>query len=283
MIQKKKEKLTTNKDLIFPEQSHLSIQFSLDGFSFCVLNKEKNTFFALQDFDFKEYNNTPERLLENIKTVFKEATLLDRNYNSVNVCHISELSSLVPKAVFDENKLREYARFNNKIFAFDYLVHDEIKGQDIMNVFIPYVNINNFLLDHYGGFEYKHYSSVLLENLMVVYKNSLVPHMFAHINSNHFELIVLADNKLQLYNTFNFSTKEDFMYYVLFTAEQLKLDPEKFELVLLGNVEKEDELYTIAYKFVRNVGLLENRFNYTFDPIFTEEDKRAFFTLFNQY
>ena len=54
----------------------------------------------------------------------------------------------------------------------------------------------------------------------------------------HFEIIVIANKKLQLYNTFQFTSKEDFIYYVLFTAEQLKLNPEKFELLLLGSDRK---------------------------------------------
>lgn len=283
MIQLKKSKLTKNKELFTPEKSHLSIQFSLDGFSFCILNKENNTFTALGDYGIKEFNSTPEKLLSNILSIYKEEPMLSKKYDSVNICHINELSTLVPKPLFDENKLRDYVKFNNKIFSFDYLVYDEIRNHEIINIFIPYVNINNYMLDQYGGFEYKHYSSILLENLMGIYKYSLVPHMFAHISDNHFEILVFANKKLQLYNTFNYTTKEDFIYYLLFAAEQLKLNPEKFELILLGNVEKDDALYSIAYKYVRNVSLIENRSKYKFDEVFTEGDKRSYFTLFNQF
>ena len=66
-------------------------------------------------------------------------------------------------------------------------------------------------------------------------------------------------------------------------AEQLKLNPEKFEFLLLGNVEKDDELFKIAYKYIRNVSLLENRYNYAYDTAFTEEDKRSYYTLLNQF
>jgi hypothetical protein len=153
----------------------------------------------------------------------------------------------------------------------------------MVTVYIPYVNINNFFLDRFGGYDFKHYSHILIENLLSIYKYSLVPHVFAHVHNNHFELIVIADKKLQLYNTFTFSTKEDFIYYVLFTAEQLKLNPEKFEFILLGSVEKDDELYKIAYKYIRNISLIENRSKYSYDDVFTEADKRTYYTLLNQY
>ncbi|MDX5583751.1 MAG: DUF3822 family protein, partial [Aureibaculum sp.] len=146
-----------------------------------------------------------------------------------------------------------------------------------------YININNFFIDRFGGYDFKHYSHILIENLLGIYKYSLVPHVFAHVHNNHFELIVIADKKLQLYNTFTFSTKDDFIYYALFTAEQLKLNPEKFEFILLGSVEKDDELYKIAYKYIRNVSLIENRSKYSYDDVFTESDKRTYYTLLNQY
>jgi len=284
MIQtKKKIKTTKILDIANLEVSHLSIQFSLDGFSFCILDKDSKTFTTLYDYTFEETNNSPQKLLENISSVFKDEKLLQKKYRSVSVSHINELATLVPKPLFDEERLKDYISYNTKAYANDYFVYDEIKNQDMVSVYIPYVNINNFLLDQYKEFDFKHYSNILIESLLGIYKYSLVPHMFAHINDNHFELIVIANKKLQLYNTFKFSTKEDFIYYVLFTSEQLKLNPEKFELVLLGNIEKDDELYKMAYTYVRNVSLLENRSKYQYDDSFTEIDKRKYYTLLNQY
>ena len=51
-------------------------------------------------------------------------------------------------------------------------------------------------------------------------------------------------------------TKEDFIYYLLFTAEQLQLNPEEFPVVLMGSVNKNDDLFNITYKYVRHVSLL---------------------------
>ncbi len=282
MIQKKKKKIN-NLDLSNLKDSHLSIQFSLDGFSFCLFNKNTSTFTALYDYTFTEQHHTPQKLISNISSVFKTEELLKEKFDSVSVTHVNNLATIVPKPLFDEDNLKAYLKFNTKVFKQDYFVFDEIKNHDIINVYIPYVNVNNLLLDHYSGFDYKHYSTILIENLLNIYKYSLVPHMFVHVHNNHFEVIVIADKKLQLCNTFEFSTKEDFIYYILFVAEQLQMNPEKFELFLLGDIKEEDELFKIAYQFVRNVKLLENRSKYQFDSIFTEEDKRTHFALFNQY
>ena len=281
MITKKKKIKTTNQTNL--KDSHLSIQFSLDGFSFCVLHKDSKTFTELHEYTFQETNNAPQKLLENITKVFKEDSLLEQKYHSISVSHINEMATLVPKPLFDEKRLKEYVNFNTKVYTTDHLVYDEIKNHDIISVYIPYTNINNFLLDQFKEFEFKHYSNILINSLLGIYKYSLVPHMFAHIHNNHFELIVIAKNKLQLYNTFQFSSKEDFIYYVLFTAEQLNLNPEKLELILLGTIEKDNDIFKIAFKYIKNVSLIENRSNYLYDDAFTEIDKRKYYTLLNQY
>ena len=256
----------------------------MDGFSFCVLNKDSKEFSILYDYHFKEKEvNTPQKLLTNIADVFDTNQILKQKFNSVTVSHINDLSTLVPKPLFDKNKLSNYVEFNNKVLRHDYFVYDEIKNHDIINVYAPYVNVNNFFIDQFGAFEFKHFSTVLVENLTDIYKYSLAPQMFANVCDNHFEIIVIFDKKLQLYNTFEYTAKEDFIYYILFTAEQLKMNPEKFELQLLGNVEKDDDLYNIAHKYVRNVNLLENRSRYSYSEDFTEKIKRQYFTLLHQF
>jgi len=39
----------------------------------------------------------------------------------------------------------------------------------------------------------------------------------------------------------------------------------------------------MAFAYIRNVSLLENRSKYTFDTAFTEDIKREFFTLLHQF
>ena len=124
---------------------------------------------------------------------------------------------------------------------------------------------------------------MLITNLLSTYRFSEHPHLFVHLDKNHMYVVGISDNKLQLYNSFPFNTREDFLYYLLFAAEQLGMDPESFELVLSGDIDKTSELYEIAYTYVRKIGLIENRFQYEFDPSVSESMKRMHLTLIHQY
>ena len=264
-------------------ETHLSIQLSLNGFSFCVIDKTYDLVQKLVHHAFEDIAAGPEDLLARIQSIFEKETLLQQKYGSVNVSHVNELSSLVPKPFFDESKLKDYIRYSSKTFDNDYIVWDEIENHDLINVYIPFVNVNNFLLERFGSFEYKHFSTVLITNLLSTYRYSEHPHIFIHVDRNRMYVVAISNNKLQLYNSFSFKTREDFLYYLLFAAEQLDMDPENFELVLSGDIDKNSELYDIAYTYVRKIGLIENRFKYEFDTSVSESLKRKHMTLIHQY
>jgi len=283
MDQKKKQQIKSAIDFSNLSDKHLSIQLSLDGFSFCIINTVENQFEKLEHHPFHNGSPTPEKLLNNVVDLFSKNKDLQKRYGSVNITHVNQLSSLVPKSLFDEEHSRDYLKFSTKTYSNDYIVHDELENHDMINVYIPFVNVNNFFLERFGSFEYKHFSTVLVNNLMNTYKYSEHPHMFAHIGHDRFEIVVIARNKLMLYNSFDYQGKEDFIYYVLFTAEQLDLDPEKFELVLAGKISTESDLYDVAYKYVRKVSLLEIRSQFKFSSNISEATQRRHFTLINQY
>ena len=74
MDQKKKVK-TRSIDPKNLFETHLSIQLSLDGFSFCVIDKSYNLVQELVHHEFEEKAGTPENLLARIEEIFKRVDL----------------------------------------------------------------------------------------------------------------------------------------------------------------------------------------------------------------
>lgn len=257
----------TNNDTKKPTNLELSIQISLSGLSFCILQRETHTISALKHFNFEKKLN-PLEVLDQLTHLFNTEDALQYTYSKVNVIHVNDLSTLVPKPLFNEDCLADYLKFNSKILKSDFIAFDEITTNDCFNVYVPYININNFIYDKFGSFTYKHFSTILIERILSIEKNTDDVKLYTNVNLTHFEIIVVVKGKLTLYNTFEYTTKEDFIYYILFTAEQLHLNPETLNLILIGNVLKDDDLYKIAYKYIRNVsfGKQLDIYNYTEIP-----------------
>lgn len=258
------QRILVKKNNIDPLKNNiLSIQVSLSGLSFCILNSDTNTYTYYKKIQFERKLN-PGEVLDKLVHNFNTENELQQTFKSVCVVHNNELSTLVPKSVFNEDFLADYLKFNSKILRTDFIAHDEILTNDSINVYVPYVNINNYLYERFGEFEFMHFSTILLDTILGIEKNNNSAKMYAHINESHFEIIVLNNGQLELYNSFDFSSKEDFVYYILFTAEQLQMNPEDFPLILIGNITEDHELFKIAYTYVRDVSILESRSNRAF-------------------
>jgi len=258
----------------------LSIQISLDGFSFCIYNSTLKQLEALKNYDIKVDNL--DELLSKIKFIFKTEPLLDYNFNKVNVCHINNLSTLVPKSLFDSSKLNQYLNLSIKTLKNDYFDYDELSLIEAVNVYIPFVNVNNFMIDRFGSFEFNHISSLFIKNILEQSNKSINSKMYVYVFENKLYIIVCEVKKLIFYNSFNYLTKEDFIYYILFVAEQLEMNSNNFELNLLGNITNNSELYILAHKYIKNIKLFNYNLNYdTLIPL-SDLQKRRFYNLLHQ-
>ena len=136
------------------------------------------------------------------------------------------------------------------------------------------------MIDRFGAFNYKHSSSILVDKLLDLSKNNDDKKMYVHKSVAHFEIVVVQNQQLLLFNSFDYNTPEDFIYYILFAAEQLGLNPENFNLELIGGINKNDAFYDIVYKYVRNISLIDVS-NLQSKNNFTETENRQNFILFN--
>ncbi|ANW96069.1 hypothetical protein AXE80_07165 [Wenyingzhuangia fucanilytica] len=243
-----------SKETLIHNHKKLSIQLSSDGFSFCVYSNQQEQYEHVVSIPFSTKITTPTSILEEVKNIFENNVLLHETYEEVILIHHNELNTFVPQAFFSEEILNNYLQNTVKVFDNDYVSYDELDELEMNNVYIPFVNVNNYIFDSFGAFTYLHSSTVFLQNIL---KSNSVSNkeMFVNVHQNNFQLIVIENNQLLLSNHFNYQTKEDFVYYILFVAEQLKMDPNQFSLTLYGNIKEKDEAYQLLYNYIRNVSI----------------------------
>ncbi len=242
---------TTKKNI---HSKKLSIQVSLNGLSFCILDQSKDRIIYFKRIDFDKQLD-PIKVLSKIELTYEKEKELNQAVDEVVVLFTNSLFSLVPEEIFDEDNAASYLKFNTKILKTDFIAFDKIHP-DIINVYIPYANITNYFFDKYGEFEYRHSLSVLIESLLKQPKDMDGPKVFLHSHLDTYELVIIENQKLLFANSFKFDTKEDFLYYLLFTAEQLNLEPNEFELIMMGDITKDSEEYNFAWNYIRNISFM---------------------------
>jgi len=286
MIQKKIQTQNNLVDFQNLEKSHLSVQINLDGLTYCIFDKDLVDVVQLTEYEFTNRAQTPEQLLEAVKMVYEQEPLLSRKFDSVNVSHKNNLSTIVPETLFDKQNKKDYLKYTVKVLETDQIAVDLLEENETNNVYIPFENVNTFLAEKYGEFDFLHSSSILVSSLLKYYKETPGKLLFVNVAKHSFEIVFIEDNKLQFHNSFLYTTKEDFLYYILFTMEQLFLDPETQRIIFLGAINKHSPLFEITYKYVRFINFLRVD-NFSLSEDFYEAnpniERHYYFELLNQF
>lgn len=267
-----------SKNIAHKEYQKLSIQISLNGLSFYSQDTIDNTSSNIESIVFAKNAKTP--LSEELDGIFSDSFSSEK-YDSVTIIHENSLFSPVPSSLFDKDNIKDYLKFSTKILPLDQYKIDVIENHNIHNTYITDPIITEKCDLHFEDCAHTHSTSILISTLLSISKNSYETQFFVHVKPDHFEIIVINRGKLQLINSFQYTCKEDFLYYTLFVAEQLNLNPEKFQLFFFGNIRPEDELYSIAYKYVRHVYLLDEHSCNSKMLDFKYSDSLKYFTLIN--
>lgn len=235
----------------------LSVQLSLSGLSFLVTNLTNNN---VVYFSEKKYNNvvTPEELLLELKYNFDKNENLKDSFDEVVIIYATSLYSLVPTTLFDATKASEYLKFNSKILANDFIAFDNLEQENITVVYIPFINLNNYIFDRFGDFSYYHSSTILLKHILDKEKSYDLPKVYINVTDKIFDFIVVKNRKLLICNNYEFNTPEDFVYYILFSFEQLKLNPDTVDVYISGTIVKDDANYKLLFNYIRNVSFYNN-------------------------
>ena len=243
----------------------MSIQIRLNGLSFCILNRSSNTIEYIAHIPLNK-KATPYELLNELKQAVDSKIELQQTFDTITCIYQNELACIVPNPFFDKDNLAEYLKFNSKILKSDFISFDKLAANNSVNVYIPLVNINNYLFEKFGAFDYKHFASILIETLLQKESTEKEDVIYLNVNDTSFEIIGVKNRSLTFYNTFEYESKEDFIYYILFTVEQLQLNPETIKMVIIDGISEKDVLFKILYKYVRFVTVLKPNYTYSIEP-----------------
>ncbi len=192
----------------------------------------------------------PQSLLQNLKKILQDNFSKIDSSPAIQVIYHTEYFSTVPKAIFRENALTDYLKYNSRILPTDFISVDDA-GYDTQVVYVAFENINNFLYEQYGSFPYYHLSSRLLNALE---KNDAPDQNFLtiYVTGESFYLIYIQNDALISCNLFTYQSKEDVLYYTLFNLEQLEVNTENIRVTVYSD-KNEDGLLQLLSKYIHHI------------------------------
>ena len=246
----------------FNTQNRLSILINRNGLSYLISDADNKTIVDLSSHDFVD--RSPEEEFHHfVHKYLNEKKIVEQSFSDVRVCFVNNLSSFVPLPLFDKNKKATYLENHADIRKQDYVSFDDISSSQIANVYIPYVNVNNMLLESFGKFSYVHCSSLLLEILSIESNENTQPLWFVHIQYDLAYYFLLVNGKLEFYNAFNWNDEKDVLYYTMAVAKNNSLALEQITLLMSGQIKGGDKTHQLLSKYIHKTSFFtpSNRSN----------------------
>ncbi|MBL4710209.1 MAG: DUF3822 family protein [Flavobacteriales bacterium] len=261
-------------------QLKLFVELSKDHLFSTLFDDSSKEYVAFEAYHFEENTdwNSAQRKFEQIflSDQFQQAKTRQLNISS-------SLYTLVPQALFDENELINYLSFNHPIEDESTLrfYFNKIESIDAIIVYAIPLGLEFLAKAKLPPFQINHFGLPLLEaiGLQKVNKDQL----HVHIQQHRFDIIYMPEGKLIFFNSFNYQSTEDFIYYLLYIMEQLQLDRETTNLQLIGEIEENSSIYKVLYTYIRSVEFMKHPKDIHFSAVLAELPSHYYFTLFNQH
>jgi hypothetical protein len=157
-----------------------------------------------------------------------------------------------------------------------------LKNNQAVNIYY----LPNFVVekakDFWPNVNLLHFSTAMIESLSINFKNKVDKKtLFVNLRDDCFDVVYFKENKLHFYNSFDFHTKEDFIYFLLISIEQLMLNPEDVNLIISGNIKETDQTYKMIHQYIKNYSFISRNDNYSYSFVLDELKYYKYYILFN--
>ncbi len=252
----------------------LSIQLSLNGFSFLVRSSDETECLAYKHYKLKNIKLIDE-LIRKADSIIASELLLSKEYKSATACFINQKATLIPEEFFDVNNLRKLYEFNQNLGEYDELNYNQISSAGAYTVFSLPNYLSNSFYNVLPNIKFKHQSSKLID--MGIKQSSSI-NVVLGLNSGFFDMAVIEQKALLLYNSFEYTNPQDFIYFFLYPLFQLKLEPAAITVSIVGEESNNKAIVDILKSKVHSINYPRSKTNYS--KLVKDTEQRYSYTLF---
>ncbi|MEG1198274.1 MAG: DUF3822 family protein [Algoriella sp.] len=236
-------------------QRSLAILLSHDMLSYITKTTDGETTSYSDVYDYSvDFTNLNKTEIEIEHELRSNLTLL-QEYDFVHICFLSTTINVVPNQFlhhpledlltlsnYNPIKLAIDCPLENEDASIVYNIHYPLK-----NILLSLPNLQNARLYHSGKF--------LIDYGKI---NSKDDEIYINLMHQKLEICILHKGDFIFYNLFETKTKEDFLFYILYTLNQLNISPNNVSLYAFGDLLNSQEYYETLKKYIRNVNFNNN-------------------------
>lgn len=265
-------------DLNRAHSYRLSIQFSLNGFSFSILDLIRGKYVALKHANL-EKEGTYDQKRGKIQKIINSDPCLQTDYNKVTSLIVSPKSVLIPSSYFKQKNLIQYYKFNYDLQELEEIHFNYIQGIEAYNIFTLPNPISNLITGQFSKIHFYHQALPIID-YYILNSNSEHTYSVLAISEEFIDIAVIKGSNLHLYNSYHWATYEDVVYYLLYVYKQLNLNVTENEVYVTGDLESKKELKKMINQYLKKVHFQKPPSEFTYSYTFKKDKSHHFTNLF---
>lgn len=247
------------------EHYQLSLQVDSDGLSYCVFDTERKQHVVLKKYKFDQMEPRQD-MINSIAGILVRDDLMELPYALAMFMYYTQQSTLIPDAYFNKRYLKDYLSFNYSLEATDELFCNYIQPLGIWNVFaIPSV-IVSLINNQFDHAIIAHQATSFLWQVNQITETLKGYQVRLGLNNDFFDIAVLNNSKLLLYNTFQYVNETDLLYFVLYIYKQMKIDLSNAPLIISGEHSSKLVMFDTLKKYIPDLSYADKPGTFALTP-----------------
>ena len=261
-------------DLNLTKEYILSIQVSLDGFSFSILDSVRKNVICLYHQD--TFTNEPEFHLKKINSIYDEIDLLALPYKKTKIYFSApDKTTLVPIAIFNQDLVENFYR----------MTIDAGRNSKILFSLVPdMASYAIYEIDHavHALLQEKHPESIMQNDIVLSGYGCPPGIALMKIRILRKQLVIhTLNDSINFYNSYYYEGENDMLYYILGAIKNMDLKPEA--IILDGMVNKHESIYPRLKQYFEHVDLTVNNPRVYYSHLLSHLPDARFINLFNSF
>ncbi len=261
----------------------LSLKVGDNFFIANALKTKSSTHIAIAEHDFQSGLEEGFKINAFIETLKKSPVKISKKYNEVFLSVANTHFAVIPKALFDASHVKAYVNLNTKVPENFVYKSKAFEKEGIIVCYAIPKELNDWTKKVFPKAKISHDLAVGLQSIIRDFYSASEKKVILNVHKNYFDFIYLKNGKLNFVNSFSYSEKEDFLYFVLFTAEQLEINPLEIDTYLLGEIKTGSETHQLLFQYIKNLHFGNRNKNIKLAAGLNEIPKHYFYTTFNQH
>lgn len=205
-------------------------------------------------FELFEFDNNQMNWYDIFRQARTESIILDRSYNDTHVFFNLNESVIIPTHAFSTHAADDYLTSIHGDSINHVIKYDNVAVPGgLVNIYRVKKSLNDMINSNLMMVTPRHVYSKLLENILNDSTNLHGKFLKLQFYNQFMLLVVLAEGKLQLIQSYAYTTAEDILYYLLAIAEQFHLSATETRVDISGIIDLQSKHFGYIEKVFKNL------------------------------